>query len=225
MKKYILKELLNPNIVVFINTPEEWQKLKATGLFNMTTKFFGSHCYHLLRGTYASRSSRTCARDYEKSVTIVEFNQINFNENMKNKIIIEGKEFDLPDELVNKIKEELREPKKVTYEEIAKNIMNYPKAIWGTSPSILCASTEQYNKLLAINKLMNVAKYLNGGWKADFEGPEAKHFIRIKHGIIEIEDYYYINESSTYFKTKELAQQAISILGEDTIRLALSTDW
>lgn len=34
-----------------------------------------------------------------------------------------------------------------------------------------CTSEKQAKKLLAINQLMNVAKYLNDGWEPDWEKP------------------------------------------------------
>lgn len=90
-----------------------------------------------------------------------------------------------------------------------------------------CTSKKQAEKLRAINKLMNVAKYLNGDWKPNWDYYTSKYYIfidKVNNNIsISYNDSYcghYI-----YFKSKELAKQAIDILGEETIRLALSTDW
>lgn len=91
-----------------------------------------------------------------------------------------------------------------------------------------CTSEEQAEKLLAINKLMNVAKYLNNGWKPDWNNNhEHKYYLLVYNNNTTI-DYSNCTSSSTgavYFKTKELAIQAVKILGEDTIKLALSTDY
>lgn len=97
-----------------------------------------------------------------------------------------------------------------------------PASTWNN-----CTSKKQIGKLIAINKLMNVAKCLNGDWKPNWESViETKWYIAIgKYWKINIYYVYCVNGSSVYFKTKELAQQALEILGEDTIRLALSTDW
>lgn len=91
-----------------------------------------------------------------------------------------------------------------------------------------CTSEKQAKKLIAINKLMNVAKYLNSDWKPDWcNVDEEKYFIyhckrdsyiSVKSATIHISDI-------VYFKSEDLARQAIEILGEDTIKLALSTDW
>lgn len=91
-------------------------------------------------------------------------------------------------------------------------------------------SKKQLEKLLAINKLLNVAKYLNGDWKPDWKNKtDYKWYIENDEGHIKnniVADYtIYYNSRICYFKTQGLAKQAIEILGEDVIRLALSTDW
>lgn len=91
-----------------------------------------------------------------------------------------------------------------------------------------CTSQRQAEKLLSINKLLNVAKYLNGEWLPNWkEADEKKYFIYICP-----RDCYTSVKSATvhmsdivYFKSEELARQAIEILGEETIKTALSTDW
>lgn len=91
-----------------------------------------------------------------------------------------------------------------------------------------CTSEKQAQKLLAINKLMNVAKYLNGDWKPDWGNsrePKWSLYIGTDGNIdilVKTEQTY---SSNVYFKTKELAKQAKEILGEDTLKLAFSTDW
>lgn len=89
-----------------------------------------------------------------------------------------------------------------------------------------CTSEKQAQKLLAINQLMNVAKYLNAGWKPDWNSIECKWYIAL--GKKSNPNIYYVTHEcsiNVFFKTRELAEQAIEILGEDTIKLALSTDW
>lgn len=89
-----------------------------------------------------------------------------------------------------------------------------------------CTSKKQAEKLLAINKLMNVAKYLNNGWSPDWNDiKEDKYYISSVNNNIGISRTIDICSLEIYFETKELAQQAIEILGEETIKLALSTDW
>jgi len=93
---------------------------------------------------------------------------------------------------------------------------------------------KQLEKLFAINKLMNVAKYLNGYWKPNWEDSDYHNWyigiscykdVTEDKGELEIRATYQHITSTVYFKSQAIAQQAIDILGEDTIRLALSTDW
>jgi hypothetical protein len=84
----------------------------------------------------------------------------------------------------------------------------------------------QLECILAKNKLANVAKYLNNRWKPGktnlghfdayvlFCTPN-KDYI----GYTKIQDC--ASNSNVLFKSAELAQQAIEILGEKTVRLAL----
>lgn len=92
--------------------------------------------------------------------------------------------------------------------------------------SVCCTSEKQAKKLLAINKLMNVAKYLNNGWKPDWsDSNETKYHLVISKEEIKINYVYSISIYNIYFRTKDLAERAIQILGEYTIKLALCTDY
>lgn len=89
-----------------------------------------------------------------------------------------------------------------------------------------CTSKRQAEKLLAINKLMNVAKYLNDGWEPDWENVTSnKYLIDIYHNKLGVWAVNARNCASVHFKTEKLAEQAIEILGEETIKLALCTDY
>lgn len=84
-------------------------------------------------------------------------------------------------------------------------------------------SKHQLECILAKNKLANVAKYLNDGWKPAV-GYTAWYIISYGHNKINIVDDYFQHSycsSRIVFKTKEFAQQAIEILGEETVKLAL----
>ena len=90
-----------------------------------------------------------------------------------------------------------------------------------------CTSQKQAEKLLAINMLMNLAKWLNDGWQPDWKDEEDKYYISLEPTNNE----FYINctalfqTNDVYFKSEELAKQAIEILGEETIKIALCTDY
>lgn len=91
-----------------------------------------------------------------------------------------------------------------------------------------CTSKKQAEKLIAINKLMNVSKYLNGDWHPDWDKPqEKKYYIKVDAYpySLKVDFNLCYRDGNIYFKSEELAKQAIEILGEDTIKLALSTDW
>lgn len=78
-------------------------------------------------------------------------------------------------------------------------------------------------KLAAITKLTNTAWYLNKGWKPDFTNDrEMKYSIFIIEGKIDVQLLYIMQTSMIYFKTRELANETIRILGEETIKAALS---
>ena len=124
--------------------------------------------------------------------------------------------------------------KAMTYEDVARELFKDKNRYITTfsclkgGKDVTCASSKQAEKLIAINKLMNVAKYLNGDWKPNWdEVDERKYFIytclidsyiSVKSATIHMSDI-------VYFKSEELARQAIKILGEQTIKTALSTDW
>ena len=82
----------------------------------------------------------------------------------------------------------------------------------------------QLQKLLALNKLMNVAYYLNDGWAPDWnDGGQEKFYIYYNSAVktFNVSANFYYNSGVIYFKSKELAKQAVEILGEETIKLAL----
>ena len=132
--------------------------------------------------------------------------------------------------------------KKLTYEDIVEKLFGVKTVYWinkfggidftdtvGDSylPNANNASTKkQLEKLLAINKLMNVAKYLNGDWQPDWNNEEeGKFYIENVSKNLNIDCTGLFNSDIVYFKSEELAEQAIEILGEKTIKLALCTDY
>lgn len=130
--------------------------------------------------------------------------------------------------------------KKLTYEDVARELFSKPSFFISalsdieyadslsnyTTDSNNCTSKRQAEKLLAINKLMNVAKYLNGDWQPDWDySHEKKYYIYVENDQIRIVYADTIHSMDVYFKSKELARQAIEILGEETIKLAFCTDY
>lgn len=81
----------------------------------------------------------------------------------------------------------------------------------------------QLECILAKNMLANTAKYLNGGWKPD----KGEYVFTITYRgnfdnkPVVGEFYFGCGENLIVFKTLKSAQQAIEILGEKTVKLAL----
>lgn len=131
-------------------------------------------------------------------------------------------------------------PKKLTYEDVANAlflgktgyyISNDGKvrhASWSIHNGACVEANNalsklQCEKLLALNKLINVAKYLNGDWEPDFKQcNEAKFYFTVEVNNLIIVPYGITNFGTPCFKSRKLAEQAIEILGEETIKLALS---
>ena len=160
---------------------------------------------------------------------------------MKNKLCIdipEGYEVDEENSTFECIKFKKKE---LTYKDIAKELFLYKECYFtDTNGKIKFTSSlhlgydqvnnftsvKQAEKLLAINELMNVAKYLNDGWKPDWNNNEYKHYLFVyNNNTIGYSNCTSSSIGVIYFKTKKLAMQAVKILGEDTIKLALSTDY
>lgn len=135
---------------------------------------------------------------------------------------------------------------KLTYEDIVNHLFEdgycYYDYMYGrieensctpTMP-MACTSQNQVRKLCAINQLLNIAKFLNKNedgtdWVPDYEGIE--DFDETFYGIgIDPDDkeviVFQVNPERlqtemVYFRTEALGKQAIEILGEETIRMAL----
>lgn len=88
-----------------------------------------------------------------------------------------------------------------------------------------CTTEAQAKRLLAFNKLMNIAKYLNGDWKPNFDGDHGNWNI-CKDGDTLLATYTRnVNKANVYFKSKDLAYEAIRLMGEDSLNDLFSTDW
>jgi hypothetical protein len=83
----------------------------------------------------------------------------------------------------------------------------------------------QLECILAKNKLANVARYLNGDWtkKEQEISPNWVIYFNplITNKLVIDKTSLYSEQTNIVFKYKELAQQAIEILGEETVKLAL----
>lgn len=88
-----------------------------------------------------------------------------------------------------------------------------------------CTSIAQAKRYAAFNKLQNIAKFLNKGWKPDFT--YSSHYTICKDCTGEYcflaNDKY--QSGAIYFKTEELAREAIRLMGEESLNDLFSTDW
>lgn len=88
-----------------------------------------------------------------------------------------------------------------------------------------CTSMAQAKRVAAFIKLQNIAKFLNGDWKPNFDRDDEKWNIN-KDGDTFIEMYTRtLNKASVYFKSQELTKEAIRLMGEDSLNDLFSTDW
>ena len=101
-------------------------------------------------------------------------------------------------------------------------------------------SKAQAKRMIAFNKLQNIAKYLNDGWKPNFDDilqekfyisytgdePESDlpvELLKSYQVYCKVDEPVY--ESSIYFKTEKLACEAIRLMGKESLNDLFSTDW
>ena len=114
--------------------------------------------------------------------------------------------------------------KKITYQDVINNIkaknigVSVQFGLTKIGTDCFITSEEQLEQLLALNKLMNVANYLNGDWKADWDNSsETKWCLFFDHSKKQIvaSNWQSSHYGCVHFKSEELAHQAIEILGEE----------
>ena len=103
-------------------------------------------------------------------------------------------------------------PKKVSYEYIQDKLY-YSRSMNTT--------LKHYSKCYTFKKLLEVADYLNGDWKPDWNNQEqCKYFICYNNESKQFRtDFYsYISISPIVFSSRENAQRAIEIIGEEELK-------
>lgn len=87
-------------------------------------------------------------------------------------------------------------------------------------------SKAQVKRMIAFNKLQNIAKYLNEGWKPNFTDGTQNWFIAEEYfGEYKAKFTYFCNHGVVFFKNKCLVNEAIRLMGEDSLNDLFSTDW
>ena len=119
--------------------------------------------------------------------------------------------------------------KKITYKDVINNIkaknigVSVQFGLTKIGTDCFITSEKQLEQLLALNKLMNVAKYLNGDWEPDFTNVRQNWYIGFDSESLRLSVKFLVcyRYSDIYFKSEALAHQAIEILGEDEVKKAL----
>lgn len=168
--------------------------------------------------------------------TAVEFpisENLKFFFDEEGKLMVRKKQDDEP-----ALNEETQE-KPITYYDILRELYMGKTAYWiydkciesGKQSSynfdnaVNCTSVAQAKRMVAFNKLQNIAKYLNGDRKPNFDGDHGNWNI-CKDGDTLLATYTRnVNKANVYFKSKDLAYEAIRLMGEDSLNDLFSTDW
>ena len=131
------------------------------------------------------------------------------------------------------------EEKPITYDDICDKFFLNKRTYWLDNKKINhiysdennyndlnnCTSMAHAKRVVAFIKLQNIAKYLNGDWKPNFDRDDEKWNIN-KDGDTFIEMYTRrLNKASVYFKSQELTKEAIRLMGEESLNDLFSTDW
>ena len=104
-------------------------------------------------------------------------------------------------------------PKNATYDDIQNKIMPYTNTVF-TTPM-------HKQKCITFRKLLEVADYLNGDWKPDWNDVnQLKHFISYNHRdkTLDIFSRHYLDSGRIYFSSRENAEKAIEIIGEEELK-------
>lgn len=127
----------------------------------------------------------------------------------------------------------------ITYDDILKELFFGKTAYWVNSTNISsaksgsisyddinnCTSSAQAKRMVAFNKLQNIAKYLNKGWKPKFGCDEENWaIVKDEEGLVPRYNMR-TNDGSVYFKNADLVNEAIRLMGEDSLNDLFSTDW
>lgn len=101
---------------------------------------------------------------------------------------------------------------------------------WADQGNVFKASEEKFarkllKKRIILNKLQIIAHRLNDGWSPDFSKDTINSMVTVFCGktvCISSSSFSYHDIGLAYFKTKDLAQKAIDIIGEKEIIEAFS---
>ena len=88
-----------------------------------------------------------------------------------------------------------------------------------------CTSETQTKRMAAYNKLMNIAKYLNGGWNSKFDNKTENWQICCDNGAYLPKFTCIFDDASVSFPSKDVTKEAIRIMGEESLNDLFNKDW
>ena len=158
------------------------------------------HCFSIgkLLGlcSYTNRTDKT-------SVIFKEINNMEIKNNQLTIDIPEGMEIDLENSDLAKGIVKFKK-KDITYE----NVEDALKL--GKNCKSIIINESNASKLVALSKLMNIAKYYNKDWKPDWNNSDkSKYYIRYNTGTYAVDCNYTYNYGNIFFKNKKDAQAVI----------------
>lgn len=138
----------------------------------------------------------------------------------------------------HEIAPEAKNGEHITYDDICKKLFFEKIAYWcygGTVEEDFvrdsykdtdnCTSIAQAKRILSFNKLQNIAKYLNKGWKPDFTYSSNYTICKDCTGEYSFLTNCTYQAGAIYFKTIELAREAIRLMGEASLNDLFNEDW
>ena len=127
----------------------------------------------------------------------------------------------------------------ITYDYILKKLYLNKKSFWIGSIEIKssttgecsyndmnnCTSMAQAKRMFAFNKLQNIAKYLNDGWKPKFDKKTENWQICCDDGAYLPKFTCIFDDASVSFPSKEVTNEAIRLMGEESLNDLFNKDW
>lgn len=124
-----------------------------------------------------------------------------------------------------------KEGNPITYDDILRELYFNKTAYWVSSINIKhtttgentyndidnCTSESQAKRIVAFNKLHNIAKYLNNGWKPDFPGSINYTICKNYAGGYSLIGNRKCQAGAIYFRTENLVNEAIRLMGEESL--------
>lgn len=127
----------------------------------------------------------------------------------------------------------------ITYDDILRGLYLNKKSFWINSTDISsaitgknsyndinnCTSEAQVKRLIAFNKLMNIAKYLNKGWKPKFDNKTENWQINYFDEGYSPKFACFFDDAAICFPSKKATFEAIHIMGEESLNDLFNKDW